>query len=190
MPGLIYVLAVDVAVVAGWMPTVGRLFSANSLVLLAVPWVTLAVLRKGPGVFGYRRQRALAEYGWGVLAGAVWRGLSMTLNAHWLGGLGWSGAEMTIGLVWVPLVEETFFRGYLGRALASRLGALPGVLIQAVLFTLQPAHWSQGWPALVSIFTFGLLAGWLCQARRSIWGAFGAHGFANILPAVLSGLAS
>jgi membrane protease YdiL (CAAX protease family) len=34
----------------------------------------------------------------------------------------------------------------------------------------------------VSIFGFGLLAGWLMHVRSSIWAPWGAHAFANLLP--------
>jgi membrane protease YdiL (CAAX protease family) len=46
-------------------------------------------------------------------------------------------------------------------------------------------HWAQGWLHLVSIFGFGLLAGWLVVKRGSVWSAWGAHAFANLLPSII-----
>jgi membrane protease YdiL (CAAX protease family) len=193
LPGIIYVAALDVAIVSGWWPHVGRAFVGWSWVLALLPWATLLVLRRSPAAYGYTRRRALAEYGWGVLAGAIWRGLSMGFNTLWLGSQAAPGLglmDLGMSLVWVPLAEETFFRGYLGRSLSARLGRWPGILMQALLFTLHPGHWIQGWPALGSVFLFGLLAGWLVERRGTVWIAWGAHGFANVLPALLLTIAS
>jgi membrane protease YdiL (CAAX protease family) len=191
LPGLIYLLAIDGATVAGWLPRLGAAASAWPWVIAVLPWVTLLVLRRPPASLGYRRHRAAAEFGWGMVAGGMWRGLSMALSWWWVtrpSRLGWDALGVLSAVVWVPLVEETFFRGYLGRSLAARLGRWPAILTQALLFTLTPAHWAQGWPGLVSVFGFGLLAGWLTEARRSLWSAWGAHAFANILPQILAGL--
>jgi membrane protease YdiL (CAAX protease family) len=189
IPGLILVLAVDLAAVTGLSRLAGPALAVWNLVAALTPWATILVLRRSPSALGYVRRRAIAEYGWGMLAGAVWRGASMALGAAWLrvgeAPLPSLGAVVA-GLVWVPLVEETFFRGYLGSALSARLGKPAGITIQAVLFTLQPGHWAQGWPALAGIFAFGLLAGWLVEARRTIWIGWGAHGFANVLPSLLA----
>ncbi len=188
LPGLIFILLVDAATVAGWLPRLGVIGHAWPWVLAALPWTTLLVLKAPPGAFGYWRHRAAVEYGWGMVAGGAWRALSLALNLAVLSGadrLGWAGSLWS-GLIWVPLVEETFFRGYLGRALVRRWGLWPGALAQAVLFTLTPVHWVQGGLHLVSVFGFGLLAGWLTQARRSLWAAWGAHGFANVLPLLLA----
>jgi membrane protease YdiL (CAAX protease family) len=112
----------------------------------------------------------------------------MLLNLWWvhLGSNPAVGIPQFFGaLIWIPFVEETFFRGYLGRALSASFGMWPGVLIQAVLFTLQPVHWQQGLFALVSIFGFGVIAGWLDHRFNSIWAPWGAHALANLLAILL-----
>lgn len=188
LPGLVFVVVLDLATVAGWLPRCGVLAVAWPWVLAALPWITLVVLRASPETLGYTRRRAVLDYGWGLVAGGVWRGLSLALNLAVASGadvLGWPGT-LWAGLMWVPLVEETFFRGYLGRALVRRLGPFVGIVVQAVLFTLTPVHWAQGGLHLISILAFGLLAGWLTKARRSLWSAWGAHGFANVLPLLLA----
>lgn len=179
VPGLIFVVGVDVAGIAG---VGGRFLGWWSIVSLVIPWVTILVLRRRPSALGYLRERWLAELGWGMAAGAAWRGLSMALNLAWLGG---SVTGLFGAIVWAPLVEETFFRGYLGRALSARLGRWSGILLQATLFAALPGHWAQGWLALAGIFGFGVLAGWLVEARRNLWIAWGAHAFANVLPSLL-----
>ena len=197
IPGLVLILGVDLAAMAGAPGILGPLLGAWSLVAAILPWATILVLRRRPSSLGYVRGRWPAEYGWGMVAGAAWRGLSMGFSALWASAsfspwlrsaaeLGFPAAGLLGGLVWVPLVEETFFRGYLGPALATRLGRWPGILTQAVLFALHPGHWAQGWPALAGIFAFGVLAGWLVEARRTIWIGWGAHGFANVLPSLLA----
>ncbi len=186
-PGLAFVVVLDVATVAGWLPEWRVLAVAWPWVLAALPWITLVVLRASPKALGYARRRAVLDYGWGMVAGGIWRGLSLALNlsaASSADVLGWPGTLLA-GLVWIPLVEETFFRGYLGRALVRRLGPFAGIVVQAVLFTLTPVHWAQGGLHLISIFGFGLVAGWLTEARRTLWSAWGAHGFANVLPWLL-----
>lgn len=188
LPGLVYIVVIDLLMVTGMIGFVPWLVQTWSLVLLVLPWVTLLVLRQSPSALGYTLDRMLAEFGWGMVAGGVWRGLSMGFNLWWQGGwtnIGWGVGYWLGGVVLVPLVEETFFRGYLGRALAPRVGRWPAIIIQAVLFSLHPGHWAQGYLHLVSIFIFGLMTGWLVEKRGSIWAAWGAHGFANVLPGIM-----
>ena len=188
LPGLIYILAVDFLTITGWLGSAQVFLQTWSLVLAVIPWVTLLVVRGSPSMFGYTRIRGFVDYGWGMVAGGIWRGLSMAFNLWWQGGwteigwgvLGWIGA-----LVFIPLIEETFFRGYLERTLRLRIGVWPAIFIQGILFSLHPGHWTQGYFHLISIFLFGILAGWLMERRGSIWAAWGAHGFANILPQIL-----
>ncbi len=188
LPGIIGTVVIALLGFTDIEDYVPWVFTGLNIGLFAIPWITLIVLRKSPPVYGYVPQRVLARYGWGMVAGGIWRGVSMTLNYMLIGGqisLGISIGSIVSGLVWVPLVEETFYRGYIGRALSFRYGMGIGIVIQALLFTLHPYHWSQGWPAWISILGFGLLAGYLVQKTGSIWIGWGAHGFANILPLIL-----
>ncbi|MGH2607355.1 MAG: lysostaphin resistance A-like protein [Anaerolineales bacterium] len=196
-PGLAYILLLDLAVVSGSQPlrlATGADSGAWWLVIGLLPWATLLLLRQSPSLFGFSRRRALAEFGWGALAGAIWRGLSLMfnwkLNQQAVLGIGPSTSRSTVAiwvtaLILIPWIEETFFRGYLGRALASRFGAPAGVLLQAMAFTLHPGHWAQGWPHLASIAVFGILAGALVVRRRNLWVGWGAHAMGNVLPYLL-----
>jgi membrane protease YdiL (CAAX protease family) len=107
----------------------------------------------------------------------------MALSQNGSAVLGWG--EVLSAVVFVPWIEETFFRGYLGRGLAGQWGFWPSLLIQSMLFAFHPVHWAQGWPHWISIFGFGCLAGWLVERRQSIWSAWGAHAFANLIPMAL-----
>lgn len=191
LPGLIGIALIDLAAVSGRWPAAGWLPPAAVVAMAVLPWATLLVLRRSPSALGYTRRRALAEYGWGAVAGGLWRGASLALHLGWgaLGAPPGAGALLS-ALVLIPLVEETFYRGYLGRALVPRLGRAGAIVAQAVLFTLHPVHWSQGLPALFSILGFGLLAGALVEWRRSLWPAWGAHGLANLIALLLAARAA
>jgi membrane protease YdiL (CAAX protease family) len=183
IPGLVYILIVDLAAVCGYRGIFAKAIEVWGLVLALIPWVTLLVLRLPARMLGYRSHRALAELGWGMVAGA----LSLCLGLWWLQGgaqYGWGMGAWIGALVWIPFVEETFFRGYLCRALADRIGRWPAIFLQALLFSLHPGHWAQGLPNLISIVGFGILSGWLVESRNSIWPAIGAHAFANGLPEI------
>ena len=201
-PGLAYILLLDLAAVSGVLPlrlATGVDSEAWWLVIGLLPWVTLLLLRHSPSALGFSRRRALAEFGWGVLAGAIWRGLSLIFNwkltqqAALEIPLPTSRSTVTMwitAIILIPWIEETFFRGYLGRSLASRLGAPAGVLLQATAFTLHPGHWAQGWPHVASIAVFGILAGALVVRRRNLWVGWGAHAMGNALPYVLLALST
>jgi membrane protease YdiL (CAAX protease family) len=188
IPGILLVSIVDALTIADRWPDDVLWNLAYSLVLVILPLITIAVLRLPPVSLGYDRRDLLRSFGWGMVAGGFWRLISLLLNL-WLVNPGWSpvlGFGQLFGaLIWVPLVEETFFRGYLGRALSSALGMWPGILIQAIFFSLQPVHWQQGLLALMSIFGFGLLAGWLQHRFNNIWAPWGAHALANLLALLL-----
>jgi membrane protease YdiL (CAAX protease family) len=187
LPGLLLILAVDLLTISGYWPDRGWLNAGLYLSMFSVPWVTLLVLRKPAGYLGYSRAQLLRSFGWGMVAGGIWRVLSLSFNLWWtkLGDLTIHWTPLVDTLVWVPLVEETFFRGYLGRALSGTLGTWSGVLIQAVLFAFHPVHWSQGALSVMSVLVFGILAGWLQLRFNNIWSAWGAHAFANFLPLLL-----
>jgi membrane protease YdiL (CAAX protease family) len=189
VPGVFFILVVDFVTISG-TDRFAPYLRSWVWVIAVLPWLTLLLFRRTPIVYGYRRKRALAMLGWGMLAGAVWRGLSLAFNA-WIENdwtqIGWNGT-LLFGLVfWIPFLEETFFRGYIGGSLLAKFGRWPGIVTQALLFSFHPGHWSQGWLDIVSIFAFGILSGWLYARFRSIWAPWGAHAFANLLPLLLRG---
>ncbi|MGB2895054.1 MAG: CPBP family intramembrane glutamic endopeptidase [Anaerolineales bacterium] len=188
-PGLIIIVVMNILAVSGlWPSDHPRWTMASTLMLWVIPWATLIVLRRSPTVFAYRGHRAGLNYAWGVLAGAIWRGLSMFFNYRIIhaGSVPVGGISVLFAaLIWVPFIEETFFRGYLGKTLNANLGPAKGIFLQSVFFTFQPVHWQQGWLSLISVFVFGVIAGWLVERWDSIWAGWGAHGFANVLPGIL-----
>lgn len=187
-PGLIYIFLIDLLGVTGlfeaW-PWLGRIWV---IPLVVLPWGWVLASPRRLRSMGFRRQHWLLNLGWGAVAGGLWRIASLVLNLalteEGTTAFGWG--DIFSAIVLVPWIEETFFRGYLGRGLAVQWGFWPSLLIQSTLFTFHPSHWAQGWPHLISIFGFGCLAGWLVERRRSIWAAWGAHAFANLIPLVLS----
>jgi membrane protease YdiL (CAAX protease family) len=188
IPGLFLILLVDALAFIGMWPSTGIVNLAFSLVLLVLPWATLVVTRKSVTNLGYQRAQALRALGWGMVAGGLWRITSILINLSGIK-LGYSYIDWispVLGaIVWVPLVEETYFRGYIGRTLSTSIGLWPGIVAQALLFTLQPVHLSQGLIALISVFGFGVIAGWIQNRFDSIWAAWGAHAFANVLPLLI-----
>ena len=186
-PGLAYIIAIDVLVITDWWEKTPWLHALWFFPLIILPWLSALASPGRLKLMGFHRQRWLTWLGWGLVAGGIWRIINLVLNLAMLGSgmplLGWG--EILSAVFIVPGIEETFFRGYLGRGLSRQLGVGPGILIQSVLFSLHPIHWSQGGAHLVSIFGFGILAGWMVERSRSIWPAWGAHAFANLLPLIL-----
>lgn len=184
LPGLVLILLVDALAVSGLWPSSPFINQILPLIMLVLPWVTLVVSRERVWSLGYRQDQVFRAFGWGMVAGGFWRVISILIN-FWSVELGaaLSAAPVFIGaILWVPLVEETFYRGYLGRTLIQKLGLWPGIILQALLFSLFPVHLTQGSMALLSIFGFGMLAGWIQHHFDNIWSAWGAHAFANVLP--------
>ena len=80
-------------------------------------------------------------------------------------------------VLWVPLTEEVFFRGFVFAGLAGSLGSVKAGLASALLFALL--HGSLG--VLIPIFVTGLALAWVYHRTGSIWSSFGAHSLQNLL---------
>jgi len=191
LPGLIVVIFYNLygSFYPGNVPGIAS--TVNTALLLILPWITIILFDRGSSALGVSRRALLINICWGTLAGVSWRASSLLLN---LALLQLSGVEASRwvwlqAIVFVPWVEEIFFRGYLGLTLSDRCGRGWANLFQAVLFTLQPSHLAQGFPGLISIFIFGLGAGWLVQRRGSVCIGVAAHAAANALLWALVGFA-
>jgi membrane protease YdiL (CAAX protease family) len=73
------------------------------------------------------------------------------------------------------LCEETFFRGWLLGTLRRRLGPVPAITIQAVLFSLF--HVSP--LSIVALALVGVYLGWLFDRCGTIFASMTAHGLYN-----------
>lgn len=190
IPGLALAIALDLAAICGY-PTAGVLGIVVPVLYGLIPLAVLACWRFPLRSLGLVRHRAILDTGWGLVWGGLWRIGSMGMNYLYnAGGLLLSiNLPDSMAVLLLPALEEFFFRGYLGRGLNAWLGRWRGIALQALLFTLLPAHWNQGMPHIAAIFLFGLLAGWLVDRRRSLWPAVGAHVFANLLTRLLVAVA-
>ncbi len=84
--------------------------------------------------------------------------------------------------VWVPFVEEVFFRGFLFAGLTVRYGLLVGVVSSAALFAL--VHFSVA--TIIPIFVTGVLFALVYHATGSIWIPMAAHSAQNLLALLAS----
>lgn len=87
-------------------------------------------------------------------------------------------------IVLAPLVEETFFRGFLLQGLARRMSFWPAAIITSAVFAL--AHL---WPYLFPpIFLLGIAFSWLFWRTGSLWTAIAAHSTLNATAFVIAWL--
>ena len=100
--------------------------------------------------------------------------------------LGGDGVLMLISVLalglWVPFVEEVFFRGFLFAGIAARYGLYVGITMSAFLFAA--VHFSIA--TIIPIFVTGILFGLVYHVTRSIWIPVAAHSAQNILALMAS----
>ena len=80
-------------------------------------------------------------------------------------------------VVWGPLAEEIFFRGFMFPGFRSRMGLGVAAIASSLLFSLS--HLDPR--VMVPIFLTGLLLAWLYHRTGSIWPPFIAHALQNAL---------
>ncbi|MBL0143741.1 MAG: CPBP family intramembrane metalloprotease [Betaproteobacteria bacterium] len=103
------------------------------------------------------------------------------LNLH--GYIGFLVFSVFTGLVW-GVLQEFLYRGWLQTELTRRFGALGGLLVSNVAFTLGPLHTNLlfgsgvlNWWTIAAVFAIGLLFGIVYYRSGNLW-----------IPAVLHGL--
>lgn len=108
-----------------------------------------------------------------------------TLPAE-LTGAGWTALAVGFAVVvWTPLAEETFFRGFLFAGLAAKLGAAGGIAASSALFAA--AHGSAA--AFIPAMAAGALFAWTCRKSGSLLPAALAHASQNLLAFTAAALA-
>ena len=95
--------------------------------------------------------------------------------------LGFHGSAVVVGflllVIWGPLTEEVFFRGFVFAGSVHWLGPTGAVFFSAFLFAL--AHMFVGM-IIPALFT-GILLAWLYYKTQSLWASFIAHAAQNTL---------
>ena len=91
-------------------------------------------------------------------------------------GEGWAALAFTV-VVWTPLAEETFFRGFLFAGLAAKLGLWGGIAAGSAIFALS--HATIG--SFVPIMVAGALFAWIYHKSGSLWLPTLAHASQNLL---------
>jgi membrane protease YdiL (CAAX protease family) len=193
LPALIFIAALDMLYLgSGWWMQAFIQVNALLWAILMVffPILALARGRCSFNELGFRKSLSRWMYLWSTLAGACWRlldmllvGTSISFGKAWGGEITW--IAMLNGLLVAPLVEETFFRGFLQTGLQEHLGEGWAIVVQALLFALHPIHLSQNGFHFVLFVLFGLAAGAIYRRTRSLYPLLCAHGIANILPEAL-----
>lgn len=85
-------------------------------------------------------------------------------------------------VLWVPFIEEIFFRGFLLAALIPAFGAIRAIAIGAFIFSAAHLMLS----TMIPLFVTGLLLSWLYVKTRSIWPPMAAHAAQNLIAISIS----
>lgn len=93
-------------------------------------------------------------------------------------GEGWTALASAFAVViWTPLAEETFFRGFLFAGLGAKLGLWGGIAASSAVFALS--HAAIG--TFVPIMIAGALFAWIYHKSGSLWIPALAHASQNLL---------
>lgn len=85
--------------------------------------------------------------------------------------------SFAVVVLWGPLAEEVFFRGFIFPGLIGRLGVVRAAVASSLVFAI--AHPDLG--VIVPIFVTGMLLAWLYHKTGSLWSSFAAHALQNAL---------
>ncbi|MCB0035766.1 MAG: CPBP family intramembrane metalloprotease, partial [Anaerolineales bacterium] len=95
--------------------------------------------------------------------------------------IGLVGMALTVG-VFIPFVEELFFRGVLFRWLRQHWSFVPAALISSALFGLF--HFE---PFLIAgTAVLGYASAWTMEKSGSLWAAVMIHGLNNLINVILA----
>jgi len=88
---------------------------------------------------------------------------------------------VVVAVIMAPLFEETFFRGFLFRGLATSWGWVWGALASAAVFAL--AH--QQLSVFLPLFALGFALAWVYKRTGSLWTSIAMHSLFNAVSVLL-----
>jgi len=98
-------------------------------------------------------------------------------------GTGWFVIVNLIAVgIFVPIVEEVFFRGFLMVSIASYFGICKSLFLTSILFACLHAHIGLLVPILFSSITVSLIFLYF----KSLWMAISVHSFQNVLVSIVA----
>lgn len=97
-----------------------------------------------------------------------------------------AGLLLALAVVGAPLVEETYFRGWIYTSLRFRLGMWPALVISALLFGL--AHYESTHLYALAVFPLGLVLGALRERTGSTRTSMLFHAANNLIAFFSAGL--
>ncbi len=113
-----------------------------------------------------------------LLAGALGRPVQTTpVLPRFGGGLAGLSIALVLGSLVAPLVEETFFRGFLFAGLARRLGVPAGVLVSALIFAAVHLNVE----TVIPLSVFGAVLALLYYLTGSLYPSIVLHSVNNSL---------
>ena len=90
-------------------------------------------------------------------------------------------SQIISAVVMAPILEEILFRGFIQSILTRKLGNYSAILITATLFMLIHLRYYGNLYALSSVFTVGLITGYLKYRTKSLQAGMFTHFFLNLL---------
>jgi len=85
-------------------------------------------------------------------------------------------------VLWVPFVEELFFRGFLLTSWISQYGHTKSIILVSLVFMFVHSHPGLYFP----VFMSSLLISYLFIKTKSLWPAFLSHAALNLIVVIVA----
>ncbi|MDF3131139.1 CPBP family intramembrane metalloprotease [Kiritimatiellaeota bacterium B1221] len=105
----------------------------------------------------------------------------LEMVSHVDGWMNWLSMFLLVGFIG-PLLEEVVFRGFLHTWLHQKLGLMPGLLLQAVLFSLIHSHTA----SLLPLFSLAVLLGLVYIYTRRLMACVWIHALYNTMTLIVT----
>jgi len=176
---------------SAWLQLV--LTGISSATLILVLWLFLRRRQSSFRVLGFRTFK-YSDAGWAIIGLVVYYAmlvaalslanlipgfdLEQTQTIGYASANGWQLSLAFIGLVILPpLAEETLFRGFLYRGLASRWPKLLAAVFASLLFAI--VHWQ--WNVGIDVFILSMVMIALYEKTKNLWVCVALHGIKNLI---------